>query len=177
MDRIAALSLTVVSLILLNSPADPASAGWINRITNLGGRGAKEGAEHIDEAKRLPSIVNKTPNQMLEEGANGADAVKGLPDEVAPATGNTTPNQMLETGAQEAGLDPENAIQGAPQPLEADVNPPGEAINVPAPSPATVVGATARSVSDEGTGAALPIAGGAALAVTYGIYRAVKGRR
>jgi len=189
MKRIAALSLTIASIVLLTNPAEPASAGVRSRILQ---EAAKEGVEQSskkatkeaskqsikkaakkapgsvdDAAKRARKKVNQTPNRMLQEGAN-ADAVRGLPNAVDKTPGNKTPNKMLEEGAKEANLDPKNAIKGAPEPetvenLQPEVN-----------IPASATSAAASSISDSGSGAALPIGGGAALVVGYGIYRVIK---
>lgn len=162
MKRIAALSLTVASIVILSSPSYAIPLGPLRQ-------GAKDTAEHIPK-KAVGGAAEATADHT-------DDAVKGLPTEAEIPTGSTTPTQMLETGAAEAGLDPANAVQGAPQAAEPSGDWQLPEANLSAPAPAPIIGATTRSVSDQGSGVALPLAGGAALAITYGVYRAIKSRR
>ena len=163
MKRIAALSLTVVSIIMMSSPTYAIPWGAFKNA-------AEEAAERVPRAAK----------GAAENAANKADdSVKGLraePDMLAPSTipgKDEIPTQILENGAREAELDPEGAVKGAQQPPEEAVNSSEGTVNVLPPVP---VGTAVSSVSEQGSGAALPIVGGAALAVTYGIYRAVKSR-
>jgi hypothetical protein len=187
MKRIAALSLAVASIILMSSPTYAVAVPWGKLIHGAeeaaekgGGKAAKKAAEEAAErAAAKAAAKDAAPSQILKDGAGEAGlapegAAMGRPAEVDPTTGNPlsgnndTPTQILRDGAGEAGLDPENAVKGAPAA-------PAAADNVPATVPVPI-GAGASSVTESGSGGALPIAGGAALAA-YGIYRVIKARR
>lgn len=153
MNKIVSFSLTVASIVLLSSPTHAFP------LRQLAGGAAKHGDEAAGVAKY---------------GDNVDDAVRGVPQEVAPATAGDTPLQMLETGAADAGLDSNGAVKGADQ-LPAEPND----WQMSEAAPAAPVAAGAGAVAgQEGPGSALPFAGGATLALGlgYGLYRAVKSR-
>ncbi|MBI4781637.1 MAG: hypothetical protein HY785_09935 [Oscillatoriophycideae cyanobacterium NC_groundwater_1537_Pr4_S-0.65um_50_18] len=160
MNKIAAFSLTVASIVLLSSPTHAFPTGLLKE-------GVEGAAKHTDE------VVEGAAKHTDEATEYTDDAIRGVPEEMAPTTAEDTPQQMLETGAVDAGLDPNGAVKGADQL-------PDEANDwEPAAAPAVPVAAGAGAVAfQEGSGGALPIAGGTTLALGmgYGIYRAIKGR-
>jgi hypothetical protein len=166
MKRITALSFAIATLFISHTPA---LAIPVDDLVN----GMREAMEHA-------------PKKAVQEGAENAanqidDAVKGLAKEpeMIPSNpmpgGSDTPTQILEQGARDADLaDPSGAIKGAPE------TPPEAATDEIAPaagSSAAVGAATSLSAEQDASGIALPAAGVAAVAVTYGLYRVVKSRR
>jgi hypothetical protein len=164
LNKIAAFSLTVASIVLLSSPTHAVPWG---KLLDGAGEAAEGAAKHGDEAAEGAAKYGDDAAEYTD------DAVKGVPEEAAPTMTGDTPLQMLETGAVDAGLDPNGAVKGADQ-LPDEVNDwrPEAASTVP-----VAAGAGAVAVQ-EGAGGALPLAGGTTLALGlgYGIYRAIKSR-